>query len=328
MNALPGPPADRPVVAVLHEDDLPPGLTEDVAAAELRFARADELPDALAGAHVLLVWDFLSSAVEDAWPAADRLQWVHAASAGVDRLMFPALVDSDVLVTNSRGVFERPIAEYVLGLLLAFAKDLPRSWDLQRERSWLHRETETLAGTHAVVVGTGPIGRETGHLLRAVGMAVTLVGRTERHDPEFGVVCATEDLPALVAEADFVVAAVPLTPQTTGLFDRRLFRAMRRTARFVNVGRGPSVVERDLLDALEAGEIAGAALDVFEEEPLPPGHPLWSATRLFVSPHMSGDAGGWREALVRLFLDNLDRWRRGDPLRNVVDKQRGYVPGG
>lgn len=327
--ATPPGHADRaPVVAVLYQGDPPPGLDGAAVGGELRLARSGELAAAVQGADVLLVWDFLSDAVADAWPAADRLRWVHAASAGVDRLMFPDLVAGEVVVTNSRGVFERPIAEYVLGQLLSFAKDLPRTWDLQREQRWLHRETDTLADAAALVVGTGPIGREIAQLLRAVGMSVTLVGRTARSDPDFGTVHASGDLPALASEADYVVAAVPLTPQTTGLFDRRLFRAMRRTARFVNVGRGLSVVEQDLLDALAAGEIAGAALDVFHEEPLPPGHPLWSAERLLVSPHMSGDARGWREALVRLFLDNLDRWRRGVPLRNVVDKRRGYVPGG
>lgn len=317
-----------PVLAVLCADDRPPGMAPVEAELEVRYAGPDKLPEALAGADALFVWDFLSGALADAWSASDRLRWVHVASAGVDRLLFPGLVDSDVVVTNSRGVFERPIAEYVLGLLLAFVKDLPRTRDLQRERTWQHRMTGTLEGRRAVVVGTGPIGREIGRLLTAVGLRVTLVGRTARDDdPEFGAVRASADLVAVVGDADFVVGAAPLTPQTRGLFDRQVFAAMPPTARFVNVGRGASVVEADLLAALGAGEIAGAALDVFEQEPLPAEHPLWSADGMLVSPHMSGDAFGWQDALADLFRDNLQRWRTRRPLRNVVDKRLGYVPG-
>ncbi len=321
------PGAPTPTVAVLCGDGRPPGMTEAQAGADIRYATEDQLPAALAGAEVLFVWDFTSQALARAWPAANGLRWVHVASAGVDRLMFDDLAASDVVVTNSRGVFERPIAEYVLGLLLAFAKDLPTTWDLQRQQTWRHRQTETLSGRRVVVVGTGPIGREIGRLLAAVGLQVTLVGRTAAGDPEFGTVHPSSELPAVVAGADYVVGAAPLTEQTTGLFDREVFTAMRETARFVNVGRGPSVVEDDLVAALRAGDLAGAALDVFSQEPLPAGHPLWSMPGVLVSPHMSGDAFGWTEALARLFLDNLDRWRSGKPLRNIVDKQLGYVPG-
>ena len=303
------------------------GMTATEREVEVRYAGAADLGEALAGAEVLFLWDFFSTALADAWPRADRLRWVHVASAGVDKVLTPQLVDSDVVLTNSRGVFERPIAEYVLGLLLAWAKDLPRSWDLQRARTWQHRQTETITGRRAVVVGTGPIGREIAGLLTAVGMRVRLVGRTEREDPDFGRVHATADLPATVGDADFVIGAAPLTDQTRGLFGRKVFEAMPSTARFVNVGRGPSVVEHDLVAALRDGEIAGAALDVFAEEPLPADHPLWHLDGVLVSPHMSGDRFGWREALVELFLDNLGRWRSGEPLTNVVDKRLGYVPG-
>jgi phosphoglycerate dehydrogenase-like enzyme len=296
--------------------------------AEVRYAAPAELPSALAGAHVLLGWDFSSRALADAWPHADRLRWVHMASAGVDTVLIDPLVDSDVVLTNSRGVFERPIAEYVLGQLLAFVKDFDRTRDLQRRHTWQHRETGTLLGKRAVVVGSGPIGREIGTLLQAVGMRVRLVGRSRREDdPDFGLVVASGDLVTAVTDADFVVGAAPLTDQTRGLFDRAVFAAMPRHARFLNVGRGPSVVEADLLTALREGELAGAALDVFAEEPLPPDHPFWDVEGLVVSPHVSADTVGWREALVDLFSDNLRRWRRGEPLRNLVDKHLGYVPG-
>lgn len=306
-----------PTVAVLCGDDgRPPGMAPVEDELDVRYAGADDLRSAVQGAQVLLVWDFLSTAVEDAWPATDQLRWVHVAGAGVDRVLTPSLVRSDVVLTNSRGVFERPIAEYVLGLLLAFAKDLPRTLDLQRARTWQHRQTGMLTGRRAVVVGSGPIGHEIGALLSAVGMQVRVLGRSE-----------SGDLAGHVADADYLIGAAPLTDQTRGLFDRKVFQAMPSTARFVNVGRGPSVVEEDLVTALREGEIAGAALDVFQVEPLPRDHPLWTLEGVLVSPHMSGDRFGWQEALVELFLDNLRRWRSGKPLHNVVDKELGYVPG-
>jgi len=316
-------------IAVLcSEDDRPPGMTEVEAGADVHYATPESLPDALRDAQVLLAWDFTSDALTRAWPAANRLAWVHSASAGVDRLLFPGLRESDVLVTNSRGVFERPIAEYVLALVLAFAKDLPTTLAGQRAGVWKHRETETVAGRRVVVVGSGPIGRETGRLLAAAGMQVRLVGRESRTgDPDFGSVHAASELVDVVSDADYVVAAAPLTEQTHGMFDERVFAAMPARARFVNIGRGPLVVEDDLVAALRSGELAGAALDVFETEPLPPEHPLWTMDQVVVSPHMAGDALGWREALTVLFADNLDRWRAGTPLRNVVDKSLGYVPG-
>lgn len=305
-----------PRIAVLCGDDRPPGLADLECEAAVTYTDADGLAHALAGAEVLLVWDFGSDALSRAWAAADRLRWVHVAGAGVDRTLTPQLIRSGVVVTNSRGVFERPIAEYVLGLLLAFAKDIPGTLTRQQRRQWQHRQTGMLDGRRVVVVGSGPIGREIGDLLGAVGMQVRVLGRAE-----------SGDLPAHVADADYVVAAVPLTDQTRGLFDRKVFEAMAPTARFVNVGRGASVVEDDLVDALRDGDLAGAALDVFAHEPLPAEHPLWTTEGVIVSPHMAGDRFGWQEALVDVFLGNLDRWRSGQPLHNVVDKQLGYVPG-
>ncbi|WP_052309139.1 D-2-hydroxyacid dehydrogenase [Saccharomonospora cyanea] len=296
-------------------------------AATVRYARADELPDALRGADALFVYDFLSRAVPGAWHAADRLRWLHIASAGVDPVMFPELRDSDVVLTNSRGVFDSAIAEYVLGVVIAFAKDFAGSLRLQQQRAWRHRETERVAGTSALVVGTGPIGRAIARLLGAVGMRVTGAGRRARDgDPDFGRVVASEDLTRHLPDFDVVVAVAPLTEQTRGMFDARAFAAMRPGARFVNVGRGELVVTEDLVSALRGGHLSGAALDVFEQEPLPPESPLWAMENVLVSAHMSGDFVGWRNALVEVFADNFARWCGGRPLRNVVDKRLGYVP--
>src|SRR5690606_38206097 len=161
----------------------------------------------------------------------------------------------------------------------------------------------------AVVVGVGPIGRAIARLLRGAGLTVRGVGRSARSgDEDFGHVHGSDELLTVLGEADYVIVAAPLTPSTQGMFDAEAFAAMRPTARFVNVGRGEIVVQQALVDALSAGELAGAALDVFEEEPLPEDSPLWSMPNVVVSPHMSGDAHGWLDVLAQLFVDNFKRW--------------------
>ncbi|MCA1229079.1 D-2-hydroxyacid dehydrogenase [Saccharopolyspora sp. 6M] len=317
-----------PTVVVLHGGNPPPAMDRIAAAAELRPTTEDELATALPGADVLFVWDFRSDAVADTWAHADALRWVHAASAGVDRLLFPDLLDSQVALTNSRGIFDAPMAEYVLATVLAFAKDLHTSVRLQDRREWRHRETERITGKAALVVGTGPIGRAIAGRLTAAGLHVHGAGRVARTgDPDFGTVHASDRLHDVLGDYDYVVLAAPLTEQTHGLIDADVLTRFRPTARLINVGRGELVVQPDLVEALEAGAIAGAALDVFDTEPLPSTSPLWEMPNVLISPHMSGDTIGWTTELVELFLDNLRSYAHGGELRNVVDKQRGYVSG-
>ncbi|PYG02188.1 Phosphoglycerate dehydrogenase [Georgenia satyanarayanai] len=319
----------QPVVVVLHDGRLPPATAMEpvTAHAELRPTEEAGLADALRGADVLFAYDFLSTAVPAAWHAAGSLQWIHVAAAGVDTVMSPEVRESDVVVTNSRGIFEGPIAEYVLAQVLALAKDLPGSLRLQREHRWEHRESERVAGTRALVVGTGPIGRAIARLLRAAGMEVHGGGRHLRlDDPDFTTVTDAAGLTAELGRADWVVAAAPLTEATRGMFDAAAFAAMAPHARFVNVGRGELVRTADLVTALRDGTIAGAALDVVDPEPLPAGHALWDLPNVVLTPHSSGDVHGWRSALTELFADNVLRWVEGRPLRNVVDKSLGYVP--
>lgn len=314
----------KPVLVVLYSDERSTDVEKRVRAAEIRFAAPHELPAALPGADVLFVWDFaVGNALRESWPAADALRWVHTSSAGVDRLIFDELVASEVVLTNSRGVFDTPIAEYVLGLVLAFAKDLPATLRLQDRRTWRHRETATIAGASAVVVGGGPIGGAIARLLGAAGMRVEVVGRRARPG-----VHATEDLPGLLADVDYLVLAAPLTEQTRGMVNAETLAMLPSSARLINVGRGALVVQDAVVEALRSGRLAGAALDVFESEPLPPDSPLWTVPGMIVSPHMSGDALGWRAAVLEVFLDNLERYRAGQPLRNVVDKTSGYVTSG
>jgi phosphoglycerate dehydrogenase-like enzyme len=317
-----------PVATVLVRggDDRPPHLDVLADRLELRLVDRSGLAAGLDGARALFLWDFFSSAVEDVWEHCGELEWIHVAAAGVDRLLFPALRDSAVTVTNARGIFDRPIAEFVLASVLAHAKRLHESRDLQRAHVWRHRETLEVRGATALVVGTGAIGREVARLLAAVGVRDRGAGRTPtRDDPDFGEDVPSDRLSEHVGWADHVVNATPLTDATRGLFDAAVFAAMRPTAHFVNIGRGASVVEADLVAALREGRIAAASLDVFEQEPLPPDSPVWEAPGMVVSAHMSGDVVGWEDALARQFVDNAERWLGGQPLHNVVDKQAGYV---
>ena len=313
-------------MVVLHGPDRPPGMAPAERLADVRYATEPQLAASLPGADVLFVWDFLSGALAAQWPQAGALRWVHVAGAGVDRLLFPELASSDVVVTNSRGVFEQPMADYVLALVLCFAKDLHTTLRLQRRHRWQHRETERLPGSRALVVGTGPIGRAIGRRLASAGLTVSGIGRTGRSgDPDLHDIQPFGQLHAALGEADYVVLAAPLTAQTDGMIDAAALARMKPSARLINVGRGALVVEPDLIEALASGRIAGAALDVFADEPLPQSSPLWDMPNVIVSPHMSGDAAGWREELVEVFTSNLHRYRDGAPLLNVVDKHRGYV---
>lgn len=323
-------PRSRPVIVVLGEStgDRPPFLDALEGRAELRLTDAAGLGEAVRGAQALFLWDFFSTAVAQVWEHCTDLEWIHVAAAGVDSLLFEELRDSEVSVTNARGTFDRPIAEFVLASVLAHAKRLHESYRLQQQHVWRHRETRGLVGSRALVIGTGAIGREVARLLRAVGMEVRGAGRTARGgDPDFGTVVSSADLAGEVGWCDHLVNAAPLTAATTGLVDAAVLAAMRPSAHLVNIGRGASVVEADLVAALQEGRLAGASLDVFEVEPLPADSPLWDAPGCVISAHMSGDVVGWRDTLARQFVANAERWLDGRPLENVVDKQLGYVPG-
>ncbi|WP_335941132.1 D-2-hydroxyacid dehydrogenase [Streptomyces sp. PTD5-9] len=310
-----------PTLLVLDSDPSP-RLGRLIGRATVRYTDGTGLAARLPEADVLLVWDSASDEVRSAWPGGGaRPGWVHIAGAGVDRLLCPELVASDTVVTNARGVFERPVAEYVTGLVLAFAKDLPRVLDLQRRRVWRHRESARVAGSRAVVVGAGPVGREITRLLIALGVQVALVGRTARRT-----VHGAADLDRLAAQADWVICAAPLTESTRGMFDARFFGLMQPSARFINVGRGPLVVEDDLAAALRNRWIAGAALDAYEHEPLDERSPLWDVPDLILSPRIGGRTAGWRDRLGEQFVAMYEIWASGRPLPNVVDKRLGYVP--
>lgn len=322
------PPADVTVWVLARPDDAglavldppPPGVRLVIGWDPGAFDRApapDALLDCWAGPTRL-------AALLRRAPA---LRWVHSRSAGLDRVLVPELVAGGAVLSNGRGVFSPALAEFALAALLFFAKDLRRLVEAQRARRWDPFEMRPLAGRTLGIVGYGDIGRAVAERARALGMSVLALRRRpelSRADPLVAEVLGEERLLELMTRADDVVVATPLTERTRGLIGRDAIAAMKPTAVLVNVGRGPVIDEQALVDALAAGRIRGAALDVFETEPLAPDHRLWTLPNVLVSPHCADNVPGWVEAAMRAFLDNLERFRRGEPLANVVDKARGY----
>jgi phosphoglycerate dehydrogenase-like enzyme len=304
---------------------LPPHVLD--ACPDAAFIPLAEAGTRLAEVEVALVWDFRWQGLAGVIAEAPRLRWVHACSAGVDHLL-PALADRpDIVLTNSTGVFERPIAEYVLGLMLAHAKGFAETARAQAARRWAYWETATLAGATLVVIGAGRIGTAIAALAAAAGVRVVGIRRSAPRGappPPFAWLVGAADLVSAIAEADFVAVATPATPATDRLVDARVLAAMKPTAYLVNVGRAAAVDTDALATALHSGALAGAALDVFDHEPLPPDNPLWEIPNLLVSPHMSADATGWASRIVEQFVANVEAWRAGRPLDGVVDRSRGY----
>jgi phosphoglycerate dehydrogenase-like enzyme len=266
---------------------------------------------------------------------APRLAWVHSASAGVERALTPAARERGIVITNARGVFSRPIAEYVMMMILAVSRKLPGLLELQRERTWQPLEGNELRDVTVGIVGLGSIGRAVGALATAFGCRVVATRRRPEaapgsaDEPTFGEamlarVGGPETLPALVSESDFVVLAAPLTPETENMIDAATLDAMKPGSWLINVARGRLVDERALLRALRDGRIGGAILDTFRDEPLPSNSPFYDLPNVIVTPHTSWSSSRVLDRSMELFCDNLRRFSAGRPLLNVVDPGQGY----
>ncbi len=261
--------------------------------------------------------------------AAGRLRWIHSPAAGVGRLLFPELVRSDVVLTNSSGLHAVPIAEHVFGLAIALARKFHVAMRRQIAHLWAKDEigqVGVLRGHTLGIVGLGAIGTAVARLGTAFGMRVVGLRRREDAPPPEGVekVYGAGHLADLLAESDYVVVSAPLTRETAGLIGAREVRLMKPTAFLINISRGKLIREAELAEELRRGTIAGAGLDVFEHEPLDPNSPLWDLPNVIITPHTSGFFEGYWEADADLFADNLRRYDAGQPLFNVVDKTAGY----
>jgi glyoxylate/hydroxypyruvate reductase A len=277
-----------------------------------------EAAAAVTDAEVIYAWKFPA----DLYPRAARLRWLHIMGAGVDGALVPTL-PPHVTVTRVPGVFGPWMREYVLGWCLAVTQRMSLYHDAQRQRRWRGDVIpERLAGKAMLIVGVGDIGRAIAAAARGLGMRVLGVSRSARPVPHVERVHRLRDLPAVVRDADFVVTILPLTAETRGVIDARVLGAMRPTAWLVNIGRGGLIDEPALLGALRERRIGGAVLDVFQQEPLPAEHPLWSLDNVVITPHISGPSTP--AEMAPRFNENLARWLTGRRLRHVVDRSRGY----
>lgn len=250
-----------------------------------------------------------------------RPRWVQSTWAGIAPLLADDL-PRDYRLSRAVGVFGQVMAEYALTYLLLHERQVLSRLASQVEQRWDNRQPPSLGGRRLLIVGVGDIGRSVAEFLAPFGLVLDGVAREPRPLPGFAEVAGLDELPRLAARADYLLNLLPDTPQTCDLYDAALFARMKPTALFINAGRGSSVVDADLVAALEAGHLAGAVLDVCRVEPLPPGHPLWTAPRLLLTGHSA--APTLRGPVARLFLDNLGRFRRDEALRGELDFQRGY----
>jgi phosphoglycerate dehydrogenase-like enzyme len=282
---------------------------------------------ALAEAEVLLRGQIASKVLDHVIERTPNLRWIHSISAGVDKVVTPLSRHRGLQVTNARGVFSRPIAEYVVMMCLVIARRLPQLFDLQRERTWQPLRGQELGGLTVGIIGYGSIGAEIARLLEPFG---TRVLATRRH-PELGAggqanveVWGIDRLHDLLRASDVVVIAAPLTDETAGLIGATELQEMLGHAWLINIARGRLVDELALRRALANGWIGGAVLDVFDEEPLPADSPLYDTPNLVITPHTSWSSDRVVERSIDLFVANLERYLSADPLENLVDLEAGY----
>jgi phosphoglycerate dehydrogenase-like enzyme len=276
-----------------------------------------------ANADVLLNAGPEGNLLQLAFPLAKKVQWVHTLSAGVDKVLFPELIESQVPLTNGRGAFKDGLAEFAIAAMLFFAKDLRRLVHSQDAGRWDPFDVVFLRGQVLGIVGYGEIGRESARLARALGMQVIATNRRGANTDD-AQVYPLEKLREMLSVCDYVLIATPLTPETRGMICASELAAMKSSAVIINVGRGPVIVEQALIAALEQKRIRGAALDVFDKEPLPEGHPFYRLDNVLLSPHSADHTVGWEQLAMQLFLENFERFRNGQPLTNVVNKKAGY----
>jgi phosphoglycerate dehydrogenase-like enzyme len=289
---------------------------------------AEAFQDSAADADAVFNWSGTGALLREVLAMAPRARWVHTRSAGLDDLPLPELAAHPAVLTNGAGVFSPALGEFVLGAILYFAKDFRRLVRSQAAGVWEPFDVPMIEGRTVGIVGYGDIGRAVATRVRAMGMRVLAL---KRHTPPPGSadpladrVYGPENLCEMLSQCDYVVIATPLTAETRGMIGAAQFAALKPDAVLVNVGRGPVVDETLLIEALSQGRIKGAALDVFHQEPLLAGHPLYRLENVLLSPHSADHTPDWLDRAMRQFLHQFERFRHGQPLENVVDKRLGY----
>jgi phosphoglycerate dehydrogenase-like enzyme len=279
-------------------------------------------------ADVILSWSVSGKLLREVFRMCPKVRWVHSRSAGLDTVLFPELIESPVPLTNGRGVFSQSLGEFALGAILYFAKDFRRMITNQKAQRWEPFDIVEVAGQTVGIVGYGDIGRAVATRVRAMGMRILAV---KRHgpplynvDPLINQIFLPADRTEMISQCDYIVCAAPLTPETRGLIGEAEFAAMKPTAVILNIGRGPVIDEAAMVRALTEKRIKGAALDVFDTEPLPAGHPFYHLENVLLSPHCADHTRDWTEQAMRFFLAQFERFQEGKPLENVVKKKQGY----
>ncbi|MCH8815785.1 MAG: D-2-hydroxyacid dehydrogenase [Chloroflexi bacterium] len=269
---------------------------------------------------------------EDLLERASGLRWLQLSSAGIDRLADTSIARSELTITTASGIHAATISEYVIGMMIAFAKRLPDAIRSQSESAWRPYWPAELEDQTVGIVGAGNIGTRVGLVAKAMGMRVLGIRRSverrmtgeEAGDPNLDQLLPPGDLPYLLRESDYVVLGTPLTPETRGMIGAKELALMKPTAVIINIARGAVIDEQALISSLKEKRIAGAGLDVFSQEPLPPESELWGLENVIMTPHISGGTPRYMERVVGLFCDNLRRYVAGEELVNIVDSERGY----
>jgi phosphoglycerate dehydrogenase-like enzyme len=305
---------DDPQLAMLNE--IPHTVCGDIAAC----SRAGK------DATVILLWSGTRELLRELLPISKRVRWVHSRAAGLDHVLFPELVESPIVLTNGRGVFSASLGEFVLAAILYFAKDFRRMVRNQMASMWEPFDVQEISGQTVGILGYGDIGRAVASRVHAMSMRVLA---TKRHvpgstDPLVEHFYKPEERREMIALCDYIVATAPLTEETRHMISDAEFAVMKPTAVMINVGRGPVIDEAALLRALTAERIKGAALDVFEHEPLPAGHLLYKLENVLLSPHCADHTADWENQAMLFFLEQYNRFEAGEPLKNVVNKRLGY----
>ena len=297
---------------------------------EAQTAR-QEFDEAMSEAEVL--FGFWGPALIELYPNVDALKaeapnlhWLQLTSAGMDRAAKSGLLESDIMITSASGLHATPIGEYVLALMLMFTKQAHTFVRAQGRKEWVRFMPQELYGKTVGVVGMGHIGEEVARLSKAFGCRVLAIRRsvTARTTDDDIDLLPPSDLPFLLEQSDFVVLATPLTEETRHLIGEAELRTMKSSAVLINIARGPVVDQAALIAALKSGEIAGAGLDVFEQEPLPEDSELWDMENVIMSPHISGGTEIYNQRATGIFRDNLKRYIAGERLNNLADPARGY----